>query len=184
MTAYGGTVRLEDTFYIRFFTYNASNDLADADSLPTVTIEEDGAGAAAMGATVTDIGTGEYRLAVIATTANGFEVGKRYNAVISATMAGQINKICLCEFEVRAPIDPIVGAVVADAGNTALTFKTNLTGGNDKFLDGFLLFTSGALAGQVKKVTDFVDATDFITVAAPGFTAAPSATDTFVFINS
>lgn len=76
----------------------------------------------------------------------------------------------------------VAGTVQSDAGNTATTFKTNLTGADDVYNDRLLVFTTGSLAGQVRKATDFVNSTDFITVGS-AFTAAPSAGDKFVLIN-
>ncbi|HEU0138938.1 MAG TPA: hypothetical protein VFQ79_04475 [Bryobacteraceae bacterium] len=57
------------------------------------------------------------------------------------------------------PVDLLIGTagnpsgtVFADAGNTASQFKTDRTEGTtDHWKDCLLLFTSGALAGQVKR---------------------------------
>lgn len=75
------------------------------------------------------------------------------------------------------------GTVAADGGNTATTFKTDLTEATaDYWKDSLLMFTSGALIDQVKKVSAFNASTDFITLAS-GFTAAPSAGDRFILIS-
>jgi hypothetical protein len=75
------------------------------------------------------------------------------------------------------------GAVVSDAGNAANTFRTDLAEStNDHWKDCLLLFTSGALAGQVKKVTAYNSTTKFVTVSNP-FTGTPAAGDRFVLIN-
>jgi hypothetical protein len=75
------------------------------------------------------------------------------------------------------------GAVVFDAGNGANTFKTDLAESvSDHWKDCLLLFTSGALAGQVKKVTGYNGTTKVITVNSP-FTGVPGAGDRFVLIN-
>jgi len=75
------------------------------------------------------------------------------------------------------------GAVVSDAGNGANTFKTDLAeSANDHWKDCLLLFTSGVLAGQVKKVTAYNSTTKFVTVGSP-FTSVPGAGDRFVLIN-
>jgi hypothetical protein len=76
----------------------------------------------------------------------------------------------------------IAGTVVADGSNTATTFDIGSTAADDVFNDRLLVFTTGALAGQIRKVTDFIAATDFIVVGT-AFTAAPSAGDKFVLIN-
>lgn len=75
------------------------------------------------------------------------------------------------------------GAVVTDAGNTASTFKTNLAStDNDAFKDAWCCFLSGALVGQVHKVTGYNGTTKFLTFNT-AFTGAPANTDRFVLIN-
>lgn len=75
------------------------------------------------------------------------------------------------------------GSVVSDAGNTATTFKTDRTESTtDYWKDALLLFTSGTLAGQVKKVSAYDGTTKFVTLSA-GFTGTPSSSDRFVFVN-
>lgn len=74
-------------------------------------------------------------------------------------------------------------SVVADGGNTATTFKSDRTEATtDYWKDALVLFTSGTLAGQVKKVSAYNGTTKFVTVSA-AFTGAPSAADRFVFVN-
>lgn len=75
------------------------------------------------------------------------------------------------------------GTVGPHESNTATTFFTSLAQTvDDHWKDCLLLFTSGALAGQVKKVIGYNGGTHFITVATP-FTAAPTSDDRFVLIN-
>lgn len=75
------------------------------------------------------------------------------------------------------------GAVVSDAGNTAQKFKTNLVAGvDDYYKESILLFTSGPLIEQQRKVLIYTQSTAFITVLSP-FTGAPSAGDTFSIVN-
>lgn len=75
-------------------------------------------------------------------------------------------------------------AVVSDAGNTAATFKVDLTEAtNDYWKDAFAVFRTGALRGQVKKVTAYTGATKFLTFSAPGFTGAPAASDVLQLVN-
>ena len=77
------------------------------------------------------------------------------------------------------------GLIVTSGSNTSSTFKTNLTGVNDAYGNGngggVLLFTGGALAGQSKRVTGFVNSTAFITVES-AFTATPSVSDPFTVV--
>jgi hypothetical protein len=75
------------------------------------------------------------------------------------------------------------GSVVANGSNTGLTFCTDLAAtATDHYKDAFLMFTSGALAGQVHKVTAYNGSTKFVTFTT-AFSAAPSAADRFIIIN-
>lgn len=75
------------------------------------------------------------------------------------------------------------GSVVSNGSNSATTFKTDRTEGtNDYWKDALLLFTSGSLVGQVKKITAYDGTTKFVTFSA-GFTGAPGAADTFQLVN-
>jgi len=75
------------------------------------------------------------------------------------------------------------GQVVSDAGNTATSFKTNLTQTADNYWkDAYLKFKTGNLANQVKKITGYNGTTKFITVAS-AFTETPASGDTFDIIN-
>ena len=73
-------------------------------------------------------------------------------------------------------------AVATDAGNSTTSFKTTLTSAVDDFYNyAFLLITSGALLGQVRRVTDYVGSSKIITCDA--FTSIPADAVTFVLIN-
>lgn len=75
------------------------------------------------------------------------------------------------------------GVIVSDPGNTAQTFKTNLTDAVDSYwVDTLIMFTTGALFGQVKKVTAYSGTTKFITTQS-AFTSTPAAGDRFMLLN-
>lgn len=75
------------------------------------------------------------------------------------------------------------GAVVSDAGNTALTFKTNLAETtNNYWRDAWVKITSGALINQVKRCTGYDGTSKFITVDG-GYTGTPAASVTFEIVN-
>ncbi len=66
---------------------------------------------------------------------------------------------------------------------SAAAFVTDLTSVIDDFWkNSIVCFTSGALAGQVRKVTAYTGATKTLSFADP-FTAAPGASDLFILIN-
>jgi hypothetical protein len=72
---------------------------------------------------------------------------------------------------------------VASGAASATAFPTDLAEtADDHWNDAFLLFTSGDLAGQVKRITDYDGTGKTITVSG-GFTAAPSEGDAFVIVN-
>jgi len=74
------------------------------------------------------------------------------------------------------------GAVVADGSNTATTFKTDLASTtNDFYKDSYLLFRTGSLAGQQKKILGYNGSSKFVTV--PAFTGVPSSNDLFTIVN-
>jgi len=75
------------------------------------------------------------------------------------------------------------GAVVTDGSNTSSTFKTDLSEAtNDYWKDALLLFTSGSLIGQVKKISTYDGTTKFVTLSA-ALTGTPSSGDRFVLVN-
>lgn len=116
--------------------------------------------------------TGRYSLALTAQETN------------AAFIHVYIEKAGMRPCDILGPMsDQPAAAVVADAGNTATTFVTDLVSAVTDFWKGALVvFTSGTLAGQVKKVTGYNGTTKAITVA-DGFTSVPSATDLFLLVN-
>lgn len=75
------------------------------------------------------------------------------------------------------------GSVQDNVANTATAFETDLAETADHhWRDAFVLITSGALAGQVKRITAYDGTTKVLTVAG-GFTAAPATAVTFAIIN-
>lgn len=75
------------------------------------------------------------------------------------------------------------GTVVADGGNTASTFKTNLVEtATDYWKDALILFTTGTLQGQVRKVVTYNGTTAFVTLSS-ALTTTPTAGDRFVLVN-
>lgn len=76
-----------------------------------------------------------------------------------------------------------VGSVVSDASNTPQTFKTDLTAGvDDYYVGNHILFTSGALEGQRRKIIDYAQSTAFVIVQS-SFTDTPTAGDDFDIVN-
>jgi hypothetical protein len=95
-------VSLGDTVRPFFSTCNPTTSAAvNADSLPVVTIEEDGV-TLGYSPTVTNVTTGLYRVTIDCTVGNGFEAGKRYSAYVTATVTAIVGRDSLAEYEVLA----------------------------------------------------------------------------------
>ena len=78
-------------------------------------------------------------------------------------------------------LDVTTGAVASGAATTT-AIPTDLTETDtDYWKDAFFLITSGALAGQVRRVTGYNGTTKVLTVEA--LTAAPAAAVTFALVN-
>lgn len=103
---------LEATYTPGFTTLAASGAAADADSLPTCAVYEDTTSTAIVTPTVVKLATGVYVVAIPCTAVNGFEAGKTYNVVISATIGGVAAKAKVAQFVcVVNGLDAIAAAV-------------------------------------------------------------------------
>lgn len=176
--------RLGETIIIDFVTRLPTGTVSDADSTPTVEVFEETTDTAILTPTATKrtSKTGNYRISIDLTTANGFEVGKNYSVIVSATCGGISDKTCVRMFYLF-DLKRAAAAVVADGGNSATTFKTDLTEStNDYWKDCLCRFVTGNLANQVKKVTGYNGSTKFLTFTN-GFTGTPSASDIFVLLS-
>ena len=86
-----GIRKIEDKITLDFITHNSfSGSVQDAEIIPTCEIFEDDNDSAILTPTVIKrVGkTGNYRISIEATIGNGFEIGKSYNVIISATVNG------------------------------------------------------------------------------------------------
>lgn len=173
---------LGQTITLDFTTTNPATGAAASASATAVRVFEDASDTAIVTPTATERSghTGNYRCQVACTTANGFEAGKSYNVVAEATVGGVTARGVIASFVLGPPV--YYGSVVTDGGNTAGTFKTDLTeSASDHWKDALLTFVTGALAGQVKKVSAFNPTTDFITLSS-SFTGTPSNGDRFFVV--
>jgi len=95
-----GIAKLEDTLTFDFICSSSTGAATDADSTPTAAVFEDGNDTAILSPAITKRTslTGDYRVPVAATAANGFEVGKSYNVVVSATIGGVAAKAVVGRF--------------------------------------------------------------------------------------
>ena len=85
----------------------------------------------------------------------------------------------------EAILDAMPGGAVVDDNDpdpTATAFETNLSEAtNDHYNGAFVVFTSGALLGQSRKISDYDGTSKVLTVAA-AFTEAPTVGDTFLIL--
>jgi hypothetical protein len=138
-------IPLDEVIYVEAISSGATGVAVDADSTPTFAVYEE--------ATDTDIGvggnmtkrtslTGNYRASFTASAANGFEAGKWYAVIGSATIGGIATKGVLKTFRI------VLAEAVAGAPKTDVTY----------ILGTLLTETSGQIAGAFKK---------FFNVSAP-----------------
>ncbi len=92
---------LNRTHTFRFVTTDPVNgDAQNADSLPTVNVYEEATDVPILTPTAVNFGTGLYRVDVAITAANGFEAGKVYNVVATATVASVAGAGVIATFQV------------------------------------------------------------------------------------
>lgn len=165
----------------RLVTNNYQGESQDADSTPTCAVYEDANDTSIYSPAVVNRATGEYRVTVDCTPANGFSEGKSYNVVVTAVVGGVTSRAILGTF-LCYPARPR-GSVVTDAGNTATAFKTDRAEAvNDYWKNAIVLVTSGALDGQIAKVQAYNGTTKTITLSA-ALTGVPADGVTFILIN-
>jgi len=140
-------VSLGDSVFLHFGTSSVTTGAAtDADSLPTVSVVEDGV-ALAYAPSVTNITTGLYMVQIAATAGNGFEAGRRYSVYVTATVGGITGRDGIGEFEVleidfNVGVASVVGAVGSVAGNVA----GDVLGSVGSVVSGVTLSASGSVA--------------------------------------
>ncbi len=109
-------VPIESTRIFDFITSNPSTMAAsDADSLPSVAVYEDTTDVAILSPTPvkrTSL-TGNYRVPVVCLGASGFEVGKSYNVIASATVNSIAGKAVIASFRL-APLENVAGYQTVD----------------------------------------------------------------------
>lgn len=177
-------LRLEETHVQDFTIHNPyTGVISDADTLPTCAIFEDTTNTPIMTPTVVSRGlTGQYYVPIDCTTANGFDLSKCYNVVITATCNGVQSKSVILSFHIDT-LKRFFGTVQSDAGNSATQFKGGQTETtNDHWKDCLISMITGSLAGQVKKVTGYSGSTKIFTFTN-GFTGTPSNGDVYEIIN-
>lgn len=99
--------QLEQAITIDFTTHNPDTaEVSDADVLPTCQVFEDTTDVPILTlAAVKRVGqTGDYRVSFTPTAADGFEAGKTYNVVATATVNGKSAKARILVFNIEAVV--------------------------------------------------------------------------------
>lgn len=133
-------IPLNEVVYFDVITSNSTGAATDADATPTFAVYEE--------STDTDIGiggnftkrtglTGNYRASFTASTANGFEVGKWYTVVGSATVGSVAGK-CICmSFRVTA------AEAVAGVPDVNITYINGTTATSGETVNANVVSISG-----------------------------------------
>lgn len=159
-------VPIDEVVYFDVVTHNpTTGGIADADSTPTFDVYEEATDTGLLGATNftkrTSL-TGNYRGTFTASAANGFEAGKWYSVIASATVSSTVaKKVCLGFM--AGPAVSVAGVLKSDVGyfgGTAGTFAAGRAEVNATHFAGTasLSATAGSVradqvAGAVASVT-------------------------------
>lgn len=99
-------IQLDQTITKDFTCHNPTNgQVQDADIIPTCEIFENTTDVPILTPVVTKraILIGDYRVTFVTSAANGFELGKSYNIIVTATVAGITAKSRIASFEIESP---------------------------------------------------------------------------------
>mgnify|MGYP000949307805 CR=1 FL=1 len=151
-------VVIGSTVYFDFATTSFATGAAANASAVGAMVYEDNGTAALSGVSVAQISTntGEYRIAVVATAGNGFEVGKTYNVWATATVGGVAGKACIATFLG-------VDALPDNAGIAAIKAKTdNLPADTNTLLTSTGIKISSIANGAIATTTFAAGALDAV----------------------
>jgi len=180
--------KLEETVVLDFTTHNPSTGaVADADSTPTVEVFEDANDTPILTPTPTKrtAKTGNYRVSVACTAANGFEAGKSYNVVVTATVATVTGKAPIKSLLMRTRgVDDVLPTSSYTAPPTAAAIRSEIDANSTK-LDtnvGSRLATAGytsppaasAIRSEIDANSTKLDVAVGTRLAAAGYTAPPT----------
>lgn len=189
----GPDVPLGEVIYFDVTTHVASTGaISDADSTPSFAVYEEG--------TDTDIGvggnltkrtslTGDYRGSFTTTSGNGFEVGKWYSIIVSATVSSIAAKQCVGSFRIcaaeaiagkaKADVDGWNGTAVATpdtAGYPKVTIKDGTGDGEIDTAAGGVSLSTAGLAALTAAFGDAIAAAIIAEFAISGSAASAGAT--------
>jgi len=162
-----------------FILTNASGVAVDADDTPSVTVYNMAGGLIDSEDASRIVGAsfdGHYTVQLVFDPAD-YDFGTTYQIVARATVDGVEVKQIIETF--RLDVSRRAGSISDGAPNTETVFGTYLTETTDNhWKDALITMVSGALVGQVKKVSAYDGTTKKITVSG-GFTDPPTEDDRF-----
>lgn len=147
-----------------------------------------------------DSRTGFNRITVVATSGNGFEVGKQYTIVITTGTVGgtsavgyvvssfSIEKTGLNFSNTTLSVGSVPALSIIDNGTlqsatgTTAVLRSAASFANSRLNGMTLQITSGTGVGQARVITGYVDSTDTATVDT--WTTTPDSTSTYVVIGT
>jgi hypothetical protein len=201
----GISVPLDEVVYFDVITCSSTGAAADATGTPTWAVyEEDTDTAIQSGNFTKRTGlTGNYRGSFTASAANGFEVGKWYSVIASATVSSVAGKCVALIFRV-VPAETGAGVPKVDVARangvdqsvvlltgvvdgvtftpTTTEFETAsiTTAAADHYNGRVIIFTSGTLSGQATLITDYSKVGSNGRFVVNALTSAPENLGTFV----
>jgi len=101
------TRQIDEAVTLDFTSHNPlTGQVSDADFLPTCEIFEDATDVPILTPVSTKrVGaTGDYRVSFVTSPANGFEIGKSYNVIVTVTVVGVTAKARIDSFQVGAAV--------------------------------------------------------------------------------
>jgi hypothetical protein len=174
-----------DSVTVDFTVHDTTGELSDADSLPVGTLIQNGTDTAVT-VTVTNKATGRYKAQV--TIPDTYVAGDEVQIYIAAT----VNTLDGGRNIWEKTLEPIinVSGSVDDASPLAADFDGDsaLSSIDNAFDGAQLVFTSGALMGIARMISDYTGASRNISFTGVGddrdrpFPAAPANGDTFIII--
>lgn len=168
-----------ETYHDGFSTYNASNVLANADSLPTGVLVTNGTDGAAV--TITNAGTGRYK---IAASLAGRSVGDSCYVRVSATVGG------LTQEQIKGPFRIAFASALSDNDGTAqaggastITLSASDTAVTNAYANRKLRIIRGTGANQEVVITAN-DGTTKVATVSPAWGVAPDNTSVYIIEGS
>jgi hypothetical protein len=190
------TPKLEETIYVDFITSAPTTGAAaDADTTPTIEVFEDATDTAVLSPTAVKrtSKTGNYRVPIACTAANGFEAGKSYNVVASATVTTVAAKAVVARFQVRAySVDSVNlthanGTVITTSDGTAqggasgyIILAADSSDEANYYQWSIVRIIGGPCDGQARTVTFYDEDTKQANVYPP-WVGAPTNESVYIF---